>query len=76
GDGANNIYAINRVASHVILDSMRMVHEQHDFPLAKSHFVSLGASHGGMMTGYTAAEQPYYAPDLTAYVNQFVVNEG
>ena len=28
------------------------------------------------MTGYTAAEQPYYAPDLTAYVNQFVVNEG
>lgn len=76
GDGANNIYAINRVASHVILDSMRMVHEQHDFPLVKSHFVSLGASHGGMMTGYTAAEQPYYAPDLTAYVNQFVVNEG
>lgn len=76
GDGANNIYAINRVTSHVILDSMRMVHQQHDFPLAQSHFVSLGASHGGMMTGYAATEQPYYAPDLTSYINQFIVNEG
>lgn len=75
GDGANNIYAINRVASHVILDSMRMVHQQHDFPLAQSHFVSLGASHGGMMTGYAATEQPYYAPDLTSYITLMRVRQ-
>lgn len=75
-EGPRNSYAINRLASHVLLDSMRMVHQQKDFPLHKSHFVALGVSHGGLQTGYAAAEQPYYAPELTSYIDQFIVNEG
>lgn len=75
-EGPRNSYAINRLASHVLLDSMRMVHKQKDFPLRKSHFVSMGVSHGGLQTGYAAAEQPYYAPDLNPYIEQFIINEG
>ena len=76
GLGPRNAYGINRLASHVLLDSMRMVHKQKDFPLQRSHFVSLGISHGGLQTGYAAAEQPYYAPDLTPFIEQFIVGEG
>ena len=75
-EGPRNSYAINRLASHVLLDSMRMVHRQKDFPLKSSPFTAIGISHGGMQTGYAAAEQPYYAPDLTKYIKQFIVNEG
>lgn len=53
-----------------------MVHQQHDFPLQQSHFVSMGISHGGLQTGYTAVEQPNYAPELAPYIEQYIVNEG
>lgn len=75
-EGPRNSYAINRLSAHVMLDSMRMVHQQHDFPLQQSHFVSMGISHGGLQTGYTAVEQPNYAPELAPYIEQYIVNEG
>lgn len=72
--GPNHAYPMNRGSSHYVLDAMRAVHH---FPhLQQSHFVVAGISHGGLVTSYTAAEQPYYAPDLTKYIDQFVIEEG
>lgn len=76
GMGPRNSYAINRMSSHVVLDAMRMVHKQKKFELSKSKFVVMGISHGGLMTGYAAMEQGAYAPELTKYINQFIVHEG
>lgn len=76
GMGPRNAYAINRLASHIILDAMRMVHKQQKFELSKSKFVVIGISHGGLMTGYAAVEQGAYAPELTRYINQFIIHEG
>lgn len=76
GMGPRNSYVINRLSSHVVLDAMRMVHKQKEFDLSESKFVVLGISHGGLMTGYTAVEQPVYAPELTRYINRFIIHEG
>lgn len=74
--GPRNSYAINRLSSHVILDAIRMTRKQREFQLDKSKFVVLGISHGGLQMGYAAAEQPYYAPELTNAITRFVVHEG
>lgn len=76
GMGPRNSYAINRMSSHIVLDAMRMVHKQKKFELSQSKFVVMGISHGGLMTGYAAVEQGSYAPDLTKYINQFIIHEG
>lgn len=74
--GPRNSYVINRLSSHVILDGIRMTRKQTEFQLNDSKFVVLGISHGGLQVGYTAAEQPYYAPELTDVINRFVIHEG
>lgn len=53
-----------------------MTRKQREFQLDKSKFVVLGISHGGLQMGYAAAEQPYYAPELTNAITRFVVHEG
>lgn len=74
--GPRNSYVINRLSSHVILDGIRMTRKQREFQLDKSKFVVMGISHGGLQTGYTAAEQPYYAPELKNVITRFVIHEG
>lgn len=75
--GIENAYVMNRLASHITLDSMRMVRQQRDYKkLHEMDFVLAGLSHGALTMGYVAVEQPDYAPELTPAIKQIIVHEG
>lgn len=68
-------FTINRMSSHVVADSMRAT--MRAFPQFKKSFFDLfGISGGAIVNGYFAANQPYYAPELTKHIKRVVVVAG
>ncbi|WP_449597955.1 lipase family protein [Nocardia rhamnosiphila] len=62
--GPNVAYAAGRLSGMVTLDSVRAVQRAAELGLADSPVALAGYSGGGLATGWAAALQPSYAPEL------------